>query len=137
MRVRLCPPFGFRDSDAPQHIDRLLHGRAVRHAAVQRDGFRDLMTHGLQRVQRGHRFLKNHRDVVATHPLHLPFGQCQQVVALEADFAADDAAGRTGDQAQDGQCGDTFAATGFADDAQGFTGGDMIRHAVHRRHDTG
>ena len=54
--------------------------------------------------------------------LHLVLAQVQQIGALETDGAADDAPGRVGDEAQDGQRGDALAAAGLADHAEGLAG---------------
>ena len=62
--------------------------------------------------------------------LHLAFAQLEQVAALEADRAADDAARRIGDQAQDRERRHALAAAGFADDAERFAAAHRIGHAV-------
>ena len=51
---------------------------------------------GVDRIERGHRLLEDHRDLVAADLLHLLLGRVEQVPALEADLAADDAPGRVG-----------------------------------------
>ena len=62
-------------------------------------------------------------------------GSVEQIPPLEADCAADDAAGRRLDQPQDRQRGDALAAAGFADDAQRLAGAQRKRDAVDRAHD--
>ena len=41
-------------------------------ALMQRDGFDDLIADGVDRIQRRHRLLEDHRDVFAAHVPHLP-----------------------------------------------------------------
>ena len=88
-----------------------------------------------QRIERRHRLLEDHRDVVAANALHLRFAQTEQVRALEADRAADDAPGRAGDEAQDRQRRDALAAARLADDAQRFAAANSIGNAVDGPHD--
>ena len=66
--------------------------------------------------------------------LHLALAELEQVAALEADGAADDAARRIGDQAQDGERRHALAAARFAHDAQGLAALQRIGHAVDRAH---
>jgi len=86
----------------------------------------------VQRVQRGHRLLEDHRDLVAADPLHLGLGERQQVAAAVADAPAGDPARRVRDEAQDGQRGDALAAAGFPHDAQGLATAQVEGEAVHR-----
>ena len=55
-----------------------------------------------------------------------------QVLAVEDDFAGNDAGGRPGDQAQQRQGGHGLAAAGFADDAQRFPFAQGKADAVNR-----
>src|SRR4029453_11662873 len=81
------------------------------------------------------RLLEDHRDVVAADALHLGLAELQQVAALEADGAADDAAWRVGDQAKNRQRRHALATARFAHHAQrlaAFQGvGDPVDGAHH------
>jgi hypothetical protein len=57
-------------------------------------------------------------------------GLGQEVLAHEADLAADDLAGRARDQAQDRERRHALAAARFADDAERLPRPDLERHAV-------
>ncbi len=46
---------------------------------MQHKGFRNLIADGENRIQRRHRFLKDHRDVFAANAAHLFLRQCQQI----------------------------------------------------------
>src|SRR5262249_21780203 len=61
----------------------------------------------------------------------------QEIVAGEADRAANDPSRRVGDQAQNGQRGDALAASGLADDPQGLATPHAIGHTVDRPDDPG
>ena len=135
--IRLDPTLRLRDMDAAQHLGRLVHCIAPGQSLVQHDRLGDLSSDRHQRVQRGHRFLEDHRDVVAANGLHLAFAQLQEVDALEPDGAADDPPRRVGDEAQDGQRGDAFAAAALADHAQDLSGAHVVGDSVHRPHHPG
>ena len=87
-----------------------------------------LLAHRDQRVQAGHRILEHHRDLLAADGAHLLVADLGQVGALKLHLAAFDAGG-VGQQAQNRHRGDTFAAAGFAHDAQDFA-------LVYRKADT-
>ena len=97
---------------------------------VQGQGLADLAADVQDRVQRSHRLLEDHRDVVAAHVAHLGFAEREQVAPGESDRTRYDAARRRWHEAQHRERGDTLAAAGLADDRQGLAGHDMERHAV-------
>ena len=59
----------------------------VRQAAMQLQDLADLPLDRVQRVERGHRLLEHHGDVVAAHRAHLVLVGRDQVLALEQDAA--------------------------------------------------
>ena len=92
--------------------------------------FRDLPPDGQHGVEGRHRLLEDHRDLAPAHTAHGFFVEREQVTALEEDAAADDAAGRRGDEPHDRQRADGFAAAGLAHERDGLAFGDVPRHAV-------
>ena len=50
---------------------------------MQLDDFADLPLDGVQRIERGHRLLEHHGDVVAAHPAQVAFIGIEQFLALE------------------------------------------------------
>jgi hypothetical protein len=54
------------------------------------DSFDDLIADSKDRVQAGHRLLKNHSDFIAPDFTHLFLTQFKQILALEANFASND-----------------------------------------------
>ena len=84
---------------------------------MQPDGFSDLIAYSKDGIERCHRVLKDHGDLVASDLAHLLLGQFEQIPAFKDDLAFDDLAGM-GDQAHDGHGRDAFARAGFTDDAQ-------------------
>ena len=92
----------------------------------------DLAADREHRVERRHRLLEDHRDVVAADVAHFPFGQVEQIGALEADRAFDDAAWRRGDEAHDRQRGDALAAARFTDHRERLAGATERRRRRRR-----
>jgi hypothetical protein len=97
---------------------------------VQRHRLGDLLAARVERVERGHRLLEDHRDVVAADALHLGLAELEQVAALEADLPADDAARRVGDQAQDRQRRHALATARFAHHPQRLAAFQGVGHPV-------
>jgi hypothetical protein len=77
---------------------------------MQGEHFGDLVADGKNRIERCHRFLKDHGDAVATNATDLLGGQIQQVLPIEIDATVHDPAGRIGYQAHDGLGGHTLSA---------------------------
>ena len=90
------------------------------------------VAHRKERVQTGHRLLKDHRDLRPTPPPHLGFRQRKQVLTVQSHFTGNDTSGR-GDQAQYGKAGDALAASGLTDQAQGLPRFDLEVNAVYGR----
>ena len=135
VRIGVRAALRLGNMDAAQHLHCPVHRIAPRQSLVQRDRLADLAAHRQQRVERGHRLLEDHRDVVAADALHFAFAELQQIGAFKADCAADDPPRRVGDEAQDGQRGHALAAPGLPDDAQGLAAAHGIGDAVDRPHD--
>src|SRR5215472_12963813 len=76
----------------------------------------DLSADGEHRIERRHRLLEDHRDVVAAYRAHLAFVELEQIAAIELDRAGDDPAGRIGNEPHHGERRHTLAAAGFTDD---------------------
>ena len=65
MGIGLEPLFGFLDADQLQQLQNPRLRRVARQALVHQQGFADLLFDAVQRVERGHRLLEDHRDPVA------------------------------------------------------------------------
>jgi len=68
---------------------------------MKRDRLADLTPHRHQRVERRHRLLKDHRDVVAADCLHLVFAQIEQIGSGKTNRATNDPPRRVRHKAQD------------------------------------
>ena len=109
-----------------------LGGLGRRHVPVQPNGFHDLLTHGVHRVERGHGLLKNHRDLFTAHAAQCRTLQPDQLLTGQLRRAADPGVG--GKQPQDGHGTRGLARTGLAHDGQHLTGGHLVIQVDRRRH---
>src|SRR5262252_313748 len=133
VRVVLLPPLGRRDADPVQQRHHAADGVPRREALVGRHRLFDLRPDPRHRVQRRHRVLEDHRNVVAPELPDLLRVHLRDITVAEPDVTADDAA-RVGHQAQDREGGHRLAAARLADDADGLALVDVQADAVHRLH---
>jgi len=91
-------PLGLGDVHQAQHIDRPGQRLVAAQPLVKGQSLGDLSADRQHRVQRGHRLLKDHRDLVAADLAHLRLTEVQEVAPGKADRARDDAPGRRRDQ---------------------------------------
>ena len=76
-----------RQPDAIEHLSRQRLGVGAVGLGVPADAFGDLLADRLQRVQRRHRLLEDHADIVAAQRAHAVFRRAEDVDAVEADAA--------------------------------------------------
>ena len=131
VRVFARPLCRLGDFDELQHLDGFLVGGGLREILVQPQRFGDLVADRQHRVERGHRLLKDHRNVVAADIAHFVFVELQQVFPLQRDRAADDLSWRIGDQPHDRQRRHRLAAAGFADYCQGLAAPQRERDVIY------
>ena len=100
MRKVVEPRDRVRDADFGEQFDGPGTRRRLAHTAVQDQRFAHLPLDGVQRIERTHRLLENHRDSVATHPADGAVVDVQQVLPVEQDPARRMRCGRVGQEAQ-------------------------------------
>ena len=93
MRVVLSRLIGSGIAHQLEHFAGALPRFLLRHLAMDADRLRDLVADLEDRVERRHRLLEDHGDVVAAHLAHLSLGKRGEVSSLETDFAAGDPPG--------------------------------------------
>jgi hypothetical protein len=86
VRVGGKPFPGLADADLVEQVENLVPGFIGPDLLVQVQDFRNLLLDRLQRIERGHRLLEDHGDVVAAHLPDLRFGRREQILALEQDL---------------------------------------------------
>src|SRR5262249_22226818 len=130
-----------RHADVGEHLDRAGARLGAVDLLVQDDRLHDLGADCVDRAERGHRLLEDHRDLGAADradlaALRVQVGQPDRrggaVLALvEDDLAADDLT-RVGDDAQNRLGGHALAAARLADDAERLAATDVESDAVER-----
>ena len=118
----------------PETSERLQHAFAERSAAqplMEPHHLAHLRADRQRGVQRRHRILQHHGDLLAAHAAHLGPGLAQQIVALEEHAAADDPSGRLGDQTDQGEARHRLSRSRFADERQRLAGVEREADAIH------
>ena len=104
--------------------------RFAAEAAVQQQGFADLLFDGVQRIERGHRLLKDHRDAVAAQLTQdLGVGTDQFLTAIAN--AASGLRFAVGQQLQNRMGRHRFARAGLANQRQTLAGADVQAQVAH------
>src|SRR5215510_8450629 len=106
----------------------------MRDALVPHNRLGNLLANREDRVERGHRLLKDHRDLGAAHLAQLAFRHARDLMSGDADAALDMAAARRQETDQRAQ-GDAFARTGLAEDTEDAARLKTETDAVDRVHD--
>jgi hypothetical protein len=129
VRVGVEATLRIGDLHQPQHFD----GRSARGPPVEMlmspERFSDLRADGEHWIQRGHRLLEDHGDVLAAARTHLGFGQAQQVDTGKPHLPAGDSA-RWWDQAHQRQRGQRLAAARLTHQPERLPFGEAEAHAV-------
>ncbi|MNC51101.1 hypothetical protein D3C75_1003800 [compost metagenome] len=121
----------FRDANQFEQFEGAPGGGLAAHAFMQGENFVDLLFDVVQRVERGHRLLEDHRNAVAANALQGLLVLLQQVLAFVADAAAGVAGQGVGQQAQERVRGNRFARATLAHQCQRLTLADVEADAVH------
>ena len=94
---------------------------------MRQDRLGNLVADAHDRVECGHRLLKDHGNARAAQLTERFGGESREMcgmglAGLKGDISGD--GGGRGKQAHDGERGDGFSGAGFADQAKDFSGGD-------------
>src|SRR5207248_10071546 len=108
----------------------------ARQLAVQAKCFGNLLADSIDRIERGHRVLKDHGDVVAAKLSHPLFRKVQKILALEKNLSVNNLSRRR-NQTHDRERRDGFPSAGFSDDAQQLALLNIKAHAVNSAHESG
>ena len=115
-----------------EELDRAGAGSGAAHAAVDDEGLGDLPLDGVERIERAHRLLEDHRDGIAADGAQ---GRRRRRSAglspLNSDAALRVRGGRVGQEAEDREGGDGLARAAFADQRHGLAGSDGEADAAH------
>ena len=111
-------PLGGGNVHHVQEIDRLLPRGGPPDLLVAANRLRDLVADGVDGIERGHRLLKDHRDLAAPDAANPLLRDLHQILALQEHPTGGDAPGWRGDHAQQRERGHALAASALADDAE-------------------
>ena len=89
--IRVEAPLGLGQPDEVQELQRPRPGRAAAEPLVDEQHLVDLLLDRVERVQRRHRLLEDHRDPVPAHAPERRLVGAQELLALEHDAAGRDA----------------------------------------------
>ncbi len=109
MRVGAEPLLRFANTDLLEELQRSRAGGRTLELLVDFQDFADLLLDRVQRIERCHRLLEDHGDVVAADMPELVVARLQEILPVEEDFAARMACGGVGQELQDRVGGDGFA----------------------------
>ncbi len=123
MRVALEDRRRIGQLDLAEHRERALARLAGADAVVDHRHLHELPPDRHDRVEAAHRILIDHRDAPAAHGAQGVVVERRHVASLEEDAARGEPAGAA-EVAHDRERHRRFAATGFPDEAEGFTGLD-------------
>jgi len=113
VRIRAKAAFGVADADAVHKVDDTFPHLCPAHALMQFDRFAQLLFQRVQRVERGHRFLEDERDVVAAHLSQVLIAGTDHFLAVIGDAAGD--ARAVSKKRHGRQSRDRFARAAFPD----------------------
>ena len=130
MRVIVDASFWMWNPDLMQELDRPSPGSGLAHLLMGEDRLDDLVSDPVHRIERRHRILEDHRDLLAANFPHLVLAQLHQVAALVEHLALDPHIGIV-DQAQHGHHRDALPRPRLAHDAEHLALVDGERNAVH------
>ena len=134
VRVVVGAHGGAGDADGVEQFDRTLVRLRLRHGLVRPHLLGDLPADAIDRVERRHRVLEDHRDLRSPHAPHLVGRELEEIAPLVDHLARRDRV-RVADQTHDRHRGHALARAGLADDAEHLTGRDGERDAVDRAHE--
>ena len=84
VRIGGEPLLRLRNADEPQQLERAQARLRAVQPLMQDQHLVDLLLDGVQRIERGHRLLEHHGDVVAADIAQLRFGRADQLLAAKA-----------------------------------------------------
>ena len=87
MRIGVEAAFRVLDADLVEEIEHARLRRAVGQPAMDLEHLADLLLDGVERVERGHRLLKNHGNLIAADMAEPVERQRHQILVLESDDA--------------------------------------------------
>ena len=130
VRILVEPALRIRHADEVEEVDTPLARRLAAHILVRPHRLGELVPDLQHRVERGHRILKDHRDLATPNIAQLLLAHLQQIASAEDCLALHDPTRRLRDQPEDGELADALARTRLADDPERLAGVDIVGDVV-------
>ena len=134
MRIVVRPPPRKGDAHRVEQLDGAVPGGAPAEVLVPSQHLRNLLADRVDRIERRHRLLEDHRDRVAPDVAQVRVRGPGEVLVRKEDGAARDAPRRRGDEPHDGERGHRLAAPGLPHQTQGGPRVELDREAIEHRH---
>ena len=85
MRINVEARRWLRDADGLEHVEDFFANSAFRQVGVDGEWLPNLLNHGLDRIQRRHGLLENHRDFAPAPAPQFIAAQTRQIGSVEHD----------------------------------------------------
>src|SRR5215470_10251425 len=135
MRVVVDAHLRVRDADLAQQLDRACPSRALVDALVRLDRLDDLLPDPIDGIQRGHRILEDHPELVAAIVLHVGVRDLEQVRSLVEHLALE-AGVHSACQPHSRHRGNALARPRLADDPEHLAALEREGDPIDRVHDS-
>ena len=132
MRVLLEPRLGLGDAHLLEERQRPRAGLRAGDAVVEEQHLLDLLADGVDRVERAHRLLEDHRDLAAAERAHPRLRQREQILPVEDDLGLLGDLRPLGQEPHHRASGHRLARPALADDGDGLAAVDLEVHRAHR-----
>jgi len=130
VRILLEPALGVGDANEREKLDGARARLRLAHLEMHGERFHDLQPDGEHRVQRGHRLLKDHRDLAPANAAHFLVVEVEKLASLEAYRTVDDPRRVRRQKLHHGKSRDRFARAGLADDRHDLAGLDRVTQSL-------
>ncbi len=131
MRVGVQPLLRMGNLHLFKQLNHTTTGLHPAESLMQEQHFAQLFFDRVQRVEAGHRLLKDHADVVSSNLTDAPFGGMQQVLSLKED-ASRRVMRRGREQLENGVGSDRFPGAAFPHQRQRLARSERQRHPLNR-----
>ena len=128
---------GVGDMDVAEHFYGFSQGGLAGEAAVEHEGFCDLVADAVHGVEGAEGLLKDDTDLTAAQLAQAVVGHFENVFTIKHDAPAQDFGGRLGQQAYKAHGGDAFTAAAFSHNAYAFAAGDIKADIIYGAHGAG
>ncbi len=130
MGILINPLFWRRDLDHSQHLDGSIQALLFAEFLMEDKHLRDLISNREDRIERGHRLLKDHGDPVPPDSPHVGHGKLEEVCSTKVNPPMDDPSRWFRYEAHDRESRHTLATAGLADQPQSFSPIQIEAHII-------